>query len=100
MLVLRGINIKDVGVSTCRPSHVQALALPLYQDKQLQSAHAEVYYNVMGTNTTNVDLNAVKFPWDIIHPRGRFVAVSSDRVTNLRDLYVEETFVNVLYKMS
>lgn len=93
-----------MGVSTCRPSHVQALALPLYQDKQLQSAHAEVYYNVMGANTTNADnnfdLNAVKFPWDIIHPRGRFVAVSSDRVTNLRDLYVEETFVNVLYKMS
>lgn len=55
LLVLRGINIKDVGVSTCRPYHVQALALPLSQDKQLQSAHAEVYYNVMGTNTTNAD---------------------------------------------
>lgn len=70
------VNKKDVGVSTFRLPQVFRLSHCLHlKDKQLQSAHAKVYYIVWGyiqqLGTTSVDLNADN-PMDIIHPRGRF----------------------------
>ena len=42
---MRLINAKDVGASNF-PAHlcVQALALPIPKDKQLELAHATIYY--------------------------------------------------------
>ena len=70
-----------MGISTSRLSHSRALALALHKDKQLELAHAEVYYGPASSqqqtktryNTPNAD-----------------VPVAFLLVLDLRDLTVED----------